>query len=100
MSVDPIGFLPPLQSIQTTIQTEGAQQQQINFGDWLVKRFDGVNGKLIEAEHQVQRLAVGDVENLHQVMISMEEAKLDFQLALQIRNKLLEAYQDIIRMQV
>jgi flagellar hook-basal body complex protein FliE len=100
MSVDPIGFLPPLQPIQAAIQTGVAPQDQVNFGDWLVKRFDQVNGKLIDAEHQVQRLAVGDVENLHQVMISLEEAKLDFQLALQIRNKLLEAYQDVIRMQV
>ena len=100
MSVDPIGFLPPLQTIQAAIQMEGPQQNQLNFGDWLVKRFDQVNGKLVDAEHQVQRLAVGDVENLHQVMISMEEAKLDFQLAMQIRNKLLEAYQDVIRMQV
>jgi flagellar hook-basal body complex protein FliE len=100
MSVDPIGFLPPLQPIQSAIQTDGTQQNQINFGDWLVQRFDQVNGKLVDAEHQVQRLAVGDVDNLHQVMISMEEAKLDFQLALQIRNKLLEAYQDVIRMQV
>jgi hypothetical protein len=45
-------------------------------------------------------LATGEVDNLHQVMLKLDEAKLSFQLMVQVRNKLLEAYQDILRMQV
>jgi flagellar hook-basal body complex protein FliE len=48
----------------------------------------------------VARLAAGDTDNLHQVMIALEEAKLSFQLMVQVRNKLLESYQDILRMQI
>lgn len=60
----------------------------------------GVNRALLRTETDAQRLAVGDVQNLHQVMIHMEEAKASFQLLLQVRNKLLDAYQEVMRMQI
>jgi flagellar hook-basal body complex protein FliE len=43
---------------------------------------------------------VGKVTNLHQIMIGMEESRLSFQLFLQVRNRVLEAYQDILKMPV
>ncbi len=49
---------------------------------------------------QMRNLVAGDVENLHQVMMSLEKAKLSFELVVQVRNRLLEAYQDVMRMQV
>jgi flagellar hook-basal body complex protein FliE len=48
----------------------------------------------------LQRLATGDVQNLHQVMIGLEESRLSFQLFMQVRNRMLEAYQDIMKMQI
>jgi len=48
----------------------------------------------------LQKLATGQVDNLHQVMIALDEAKMSFQMLVQVRNKLLEAYQDVIRMSV
>ncbi len=60
----------------------------------------GVNRALLQTETDAQRLAVGDVQNLHQVMIHMEEAKASFQLFLQVRNRLLDAYQEVMRMQI
>jgi flagellar hook-basal body complex protein FliE len=99
MSIEAIYFLPASQSIQT----ESASLSQIpatSFEGWMTDRIDQVNDKLVNAEQQVRRLAVGDVDNLHQVMINLEEAKLDFQLTMQIRNRVLDAYQEILRMQV
>ncbi|MNU06030.1 Flagellar hook-basal body complex protein FliE [compost metagenome] len=61
---------------------------------------NGVNRALLRTETDAQRLAVGDVQNLHQVMIHMEEAKAGFQLLLQVRNRLLDAYQEVMRMQI
>ncbi|TMG74310.1 MAG: flagellar hook-basal body complex protein FliE [Betaproteobacteria bacterium] len=52
------------------------------------------------ADDAVRRLAVGEPVNLHQVMVQLERAKLQFELVLQVRNKLLEAYQDLLRMQI
>lgn len=61
---------------------------------------NGVNRALLQTETDAQRLAVGEVQNLHQVMIHMEEAKASFQLLLQVRNRLLDAYQEVMRMQI
>jgi flagellar hook-basal body complex protein FliE len=48
----------------------------------------------------VQRLASGDTSNLHEVMLGIERARMQFQLLVQVRNRVLEAYQDVLRMQV
>jgi flagellar hook-basal body complex protein FliE len=48
----------------------------------------------------LQQLATGDAQNLHQVMIRLEESRLSFQLLMQVRGRLLDAYQDVMKMQV
>ncbi|MBM7623526.1 flagellar hook-basal body complex protein FliE [Sporohalobacter salinus] len=47
-----------------------------------------------------EKLATGEVENVHQVMMSATKAKLSLDLTLQIRNKIVESYKEIMRMQV
>jgi flagellar hook-basal body complex protein FliE len=48
----------------------------------------------------VRQLAVGEPVNLHQVMVQLERAKLQLELVVQVRNKLLDAYQDLMKMQI
>ena len=51
--------------------------------------------------HQASvKLVTGESDNLHELMISLEEAKLALQLAVEVRNKILDAYQEILRMQI
>jgi flagellar hook-basal body complex protein FliE len=103
MNVDPIGFIPPAQDIALTAGLDGGEAAATGRGDfasWIAREIGSVNGKIAGAETSLQRLATGDVDNLHQVMVSLEEAKLSFQLLVQVRNKLLEAYQDIMRMSI
>ena len=71
-----------------------------DFGKWIAEQVNGVNEKLNASEIAAQRLAAGEPLPLHQVMLQMEEARLSFQLLAQVRNRLLEAYQDVMRMQV
>jgi flagellar hook-basal body complex protein FliE len=52
------------------------------------------------ADAMATRAATGEDVDLHQVVLSMQSAGLGFQLALQVRNRLVEAYQEITRMQV
>ena len=52
------------------------------------------------AETSVKNLAAGRAENVHNVMLAMAKADLSFHLVLEIRNRLSDAYQDIMRMQV
>ena len=53
-----------------------------------------------QAEQAVSNLAAGRADNVHNVMLSMAKADLSFHLVLEIRNRLSDAYQEIMRMQV
>jgi flagellar hook-basal body complex protein FliE len=70
------------------------------FSDVLGQMVQEVNGKQAAAGDAVQGLLSGDKVSLHQAMISMEEASVSFQLMVEVRNKLLESYQEIMRMQI
>lgn len=70
------------------------------FSQLVMQGLDRVNEALLDGQSEMQRLAAGKVENLHQVMLKLEESRLSFQLMVQVRNRLLESYQDVMRMQV
>jgi flagellar hook-basal body complex protein FliE len=70
------------------------------FGDLVTHGISEVNRQLMSSQTELQDLASGHVQNLHQVMVNLEESRISFQLMLQVRNRLLESYQDLMRMQV
>ena len=111
--VDAIGFLPPLQPLPIEATQAGmtgmlgtsslggaGSTGGSAFVDWMAREVAVTNDKVAEADRLVQRLAAGDTSNLHQVMLGIEQARLQFQLLVQVRNRVLEAYQDVLRMQV
>jgi flagellar hook-basal body complex protein FliE len=59
-----------------------------------------VNDLQIQSDKSIQGLASGENKNLHEVMISMEKASISFQFMSSVRNKAIEAYQEVMRMQV
>ena len=59
-----------------------------------------VNDKQVAAGDAVNGLLSGKNVSLHQAMISMEEASISFQLMVEVRNKLLDSYQELMRMQI
>ena len=66
-----------------------------------IKNFVGeVAGKQAAAGEAVTGLLSGKNVSLHQAMIGMEEASISFQLMVEVRNKMLESYQELMRMQV
>ena len=75
--------------------TSGAE-----FGRLVSDGISQVNQQLVSSQVDLQRLATGDVQNLHQVMMNLEETRLSFQLFMQVRNRMLEAYQDVMKMQI
>lgn len=77
-----------------------AQQAAETFGHLLAQAVEDLNRVNAEANEAMARLAAGEPVELHDVMIAMEQADLSLRLALQVRNKLIEAYQEIQRMQV
>ncbi|VVE50475.1 flagellar hook-basal body protein FliE [Pandoraea communis] len=82
------------------VQALSASPARIDFGATVTQGLAQVNEQLLSANTQMHALASGNVENLHQVMMRLEEAGLTFQLFMQVRNRVLEAYQEVMRMQV
>jgi flagellar hook-basal body complex protein FliE len=70
------------------------------FGQLVSDGLSRINGQLIGSQVDLQKLATGDAQNLHQIMINLEESRVSFQLMMQVRNRLLEAYQDIMKMPI
>lgn len=71
-----------------------------DFGKWLTEQLSELNTDISNADMQLRKLATGDTSNIHQVMLSLEKAKTAMELTVQVRNRLLESYQDIMRMQI
>lgn len=61
---------------------------------------DAVQTDWRDAQSSMRAVVEGQPVNLHQLMMRMEESRISFQLFLQVRNRLLESYQDVMRMQV
>lgn len=73
----------------------------VDFADVLRQSIDKVNGAQQKSVDLQQRFELGDENaSLHDVMISMQKASLSFQTIVQVRNKLVTAYQDIMNTQV
>ena len=89
---------PTDQSAQTA--TVGGSGVFESFSKLLADALQNVNEVHKSADVDAQRLVAGEPVDIHQVMIGMEKANVAFGLTLQVRNKLVEAYQEVMRMQV
>lgn len=73
----------------------------VDFADVLKNSIDKVNETQKSANQMAEKLAAGDnSQNLHEVMIALQTASVSFQEMVQVRNKLVTAYQDMMNMQI
>lgn len=84
---------PKMNTISSPSSAEGA-------GKFFSELVSKVNDIQIQSDKSVQGLASGENKNLHEVMIAVEKASISFQFMSQVRNKAIEAYQEVMRMQV
>ena len=83
------------------ISTEPAATGKVGFADALKASLDGVNSAQKAAEGLGSKFSMGDDKvSLSDVMISSQKANIGFQATVQVRNKLVAAYQDIMNMQI
>ena len=92
--------LQKLSPTDTPEITPAATPAQNSFANVLGQLVSDVNAKQNAASEAVNGLISGQNVSLHQAMISVQEASTSFQLMVEVRNKLLESYQEIMRMQV
>ena len=70
------------------------------FADRLQKVLGEVNDLQLEAGELAAKFAIGDIEDVHDVMVAAEKASVSFELVMEVRNKLVEAYREMMRMQI
>ncbi len=88
--------LPEIPRPRTPASTgEGA-----SFGDVLKTAISTVNEVQKQSDLEIQKLMTGESQDLHTTMIAVQKADLSFQMMMQVRNKIVQAYQEIMRMQV
>jgi flagellar hook-basal body complex protein FliE len=93
---NPIPSIPALGSVQKPSASSNTAQITQSFENMLT----ALNQSQLNSDALVEKLARGENVDLHAVMIGMEENNVNFNVALGIRDKLVEAYREVMRMQV
>lgn len=82
----------------SSAQSKGSDKSE--FLDLLEKGMKEVNQSSQDAEKASMDLATGKSSNIHETMLAVTKAELGFNMMVQMRNKVIEAYQEVMRMQV
>lgn len=96
MIVDPISSMD--KAVSVSLNTANANRT--SFTDVLQNEVMSTDNKIQHAEKLSQLYAVGEIDNLHQVMIAISKAQTSFELVAQMRNRLVESAQEMMRMSV
>ena len=99
MDIFPIG---PIQNgNKVDLKFDKAEKQNgVGFKETVSNFVNEVNDLQVKAGESVENFATGKVENVHEVMIAMSKAEVSFKFMMETRNKLIDAYKEIMRMQV
>lgn len=73
---------------------------QANFADNLKSAIENVNKSQVTSNQKTEAFARGDIDNLHDVMIASQKASIMLETSVQVQRKVIDAYNEIMRMQV
>ena len=90
-----ISLLPPKISDTSEISKSAA-----GFSDMLSSMMGKVNEQQVTGDQAIEKLQSGEAKHLHEVMIAVEEADISLRMLVQMRNKALTAYEEIMRMPI
>ncbi len=97
MQINP--FVVPLPA-DSDKKNEKQKDSSPGFGELVQDALDKVNRQQLQSQEATRRFLSGDLEDIHQLMIAGEEAKISLQLTMQVTTKIIEAYRELSRIQV
>lgn len=100
MQVEALKMTPVQMRAESHIGENQPEPIVKTFGEFLEESLSNVNEIQNESERLNAALAAGELEDISQVVVAGEKADIAVQLTLQVRNKVIDAYQEIMRMQV
>jgi len=80
--------------------SEKSSENTVSFSTFLNESLEKVNLLEKQSEEYNVKLVTGELDNIHEVMIAAQKADIALQLTMQIRNKVIDAYKEIMRMQI
>lgn len=99
-AIGSINSLAPSKSLFEALETNGADNTKIPFSDYLNEALNNTNQLILDSDKLADDFAAGRTDNIHQVEIAAEKADIALQFTMQIRTKILDAYNEIMRMQI
>lgn len=99
MSLAPQSFALSDQRMKDQKKT-GAVDLSKQFSNYLNEAINKVNDQSVEVNGLTEQFATGNLEDVHKLMIANEKSLIQLELTVQVRNKVIEAYQEIMRTQI
>lgn len=101
MTINPIDL--PMASIEpsgSSLEAGREVSAKPSFKETFKNALAKVNELQLNADNAMEKFVTGESDNLHELIIAVEEAKIVLQFTVEVRNRIIEAYQELIRMQV
>lgn len=90
--------IDPTKPFKQSNKAQGPSADAPAFDDMVQGFLKDVNSMQKTADKSIQKMVAGEVKDVHQVMLAVGEAKVAFNMMLEIRNKTMEAYQELVKM--
>lgn len=100
MAILPINNNDALQKNKELFSSVEGQGKDDSFKKTLGGFINEVNDLQTKANESIENFATGKVENVHEVMIAMAKAEVSFKFMMEARNKLVDTYKEVMRMQM
>jgi len=96
-----INPLEPIKRMESPFEAgQGTAPDGAGFAEILRNQLDSVIELQNVADHKTQEFALGRIEDINEVVLAVQKADIALNFALELRNKVVEAYQEISRMQI
>jgi flagellar hook-basal body complex protein FliE len=91
-------FIPPPSASEKP--GPGGQRGATSFNAVLKNTMNDINALQLKADQAIEKVELDSSASIHEAMIALEKADISFKAMMQVRNKIIEAYQEVMRMQV
>jgi flagellar hook-basal body complex protein FliE len=89
-----------LPEIDTLRRNGGSGKKDSDFGTMLKDAISTVNELQKQSSQEIEKFMTGESQDIHNTVIAMQKADLSFQMMMEVRNKIVQAYQEIIHLQM
>ena len=100
MHVQPISLGTVASEALSALGPSASKEGTASFGEVVQRFVADTNAQQTQADHAVQKLATGQSDSIHETMLAMAKADLSFRVFVEVQSKVVEAYQEVMRMQM